>query len=45
MKSTSIENKLFPLSSLVFGTIDNDDGEKEQRQAHASPQQRLQRKK
>ena len=26
MKSTAIENKLFPLSSLVFRTFDNDDG-------------------
>ena len=26
MKSTTIENKLFSLSSLVFGTFDNDDG-------------------
>ena len=26
MKSTAIENKLFPLGSLVFRTFDNDDG-------------------
>ena len=26
MKSTAIENELFPLSSLVFRTFDKDDG-------------------
>ena len=26
MKSTAIENKLFPLGSLVFRTFDNDNG-------------------